>query len=119
MKHNKSYLCEAGYKLFQHVPKLFARESELSGRKCGIMIRDEERSWPFRLFYRGRHTFIGGEWRKFCAVNLLKEGDRILFEIFSNGEKPVLKIYGKFHILCPYLIFIHFSAIYLLLSYKS
>ncbi|KAM3266541.1 putative B3 domain-containing protein REM15 [Capsicum annuum] len=76
-----------------HVPKLFARESELSGRKCGIMIRDEERSWPFRLFYRGRHTFIGGEWRKFCAVNLLKEGDRILFEIFSNGEKPVLKIY--------------------------
>ncbi|PHU08824.1 hypothetical protein BC332_20684 [Capsicum chinense] len=78
-----------------HVPKLFARESELSGRKCGIMIRDEERSWPFSLFYRGRHTFIGGEWRKFCAANLLKEGDRILFEIFSNGEKPVLKIYGN------------------------
>ncbi|KAM3270576.1 putative B3 domain-containing protein REM15 [Capsicum chacoense] len=76
-----------------HVPKLFARESGLSRRKCGIMIRDEESSWPFRLFCRGRRTFIGGEWRKFCAANLLKEGDRILFEIFSNGEKPVLKIY--------------------------
>ncbi|KAM3379346.1 putative B3 domain-containing protein REM15 [Capsicum galapagoense] len=73
-----------------HVPKLFARESELSRRKCGIMIRNEERSWPFRLFYRGRRTFIGGEWRKFCAANLLKEGERILFEIFSNGEKPFL-----------------------------
>ncbi|KAF3621111.1 hypothetical protein FXO38_22170 [Capsicum annuum] len=72
-----------------HVPKLFARESELSGRKCGIMIRDEERSWPFRLFYRGRHTFIGGEWHLRGDASLRPEGKKIYLdtEIVSTQGK--------------------------------
>ncbi|PHT30596.1 hypothetical protein CQW23_29817 [Capsicum baccatum] len=72
-----------------HVPKLFARESGLSRRKCGIMIRDEERSWPFRLFYRGRRTFIGGEWHLRGDASLRPEGKKIYFdtEIVSTQGK--------------------------------
>ncbi|XP_070047905.1 putative B3 domain-containing protein REM15 isoform X10 [Nicotiana tomentosiformis] len=78
-----------------HVPKLFARENGLSNRKCTIAIRDsEQRSLEFRLYSSSAgSTFIGGEWRKFCAANFLKEGDRIMFEIFAKGEKPILKFY--------------------------
>ncbi|XP_019254333.1 PREDICTED: B3 domain-containing protein REM5-like isoform X2 [Nicotiana attenuata] len=78
-------------KCLMHVPKLFACENGLSNRKCTIVIRDEQRSWEFRLYSCGGSTFIGGEWRKFCAANFLKEGDHIMFEIFSKGEKPILK----------------------------
>ncbi|MCD9646726.1 hypothetical protein HAX54_036880 [Datura stramonium] len=80
-------------KSLMHVPKLFARESGLSKRKCMIMIRDEQRSWAFRLHYSAGKTLIGGGWRKFCAANFLTEGDPIMFEIFSKGEKPILKFY--------------------------
>nr|XP_009771718.1 PREDICTED: B3 domain-containing protein REM5-like [Nicotiana sylvestris] len=78
-------------KHLMHVPKLFACENGLSNRKCTIAIRDEQRSWEFRLYSCGGSTFIGGEWHKFCAANFLKEGDQIMFEIFSKGEKPILK----------------------------
>ncbi|XP_059315673.1 B3 domain-containing protein REM14-like [Lycium ferocissimum] len=72
-----------------HVPKLFARENGLSDRKCRITIRDEQRSWAFKLYDSAGSTFIGGGWRKFCAANLLKEGDPVMFEMFSKGEEPV------------------------------
>ncbi|OIS97640.1 putative b3 domain-containing protein rem4 [Nicotiana attenuata] len=80
-----------------HVPKLFARENGLSNTQCTIVIRDyEQRLWEFRLYSSSAgSTFIGGEWRKFCAANFLKEGDCIMFEIFAKGEKPILKFYGK------------------------
>ncbi|XP_070047907.1 B3 domain-containing protein REM5-like [Nicotiana tomentosiformis] len=81
-------------KCLMHVPKLFARENGLSNRKCTIVIRDEQRSWEFRLYSSARSIFIGGEWRKFCAANFLKEGDHVMFEIFSKGEKPTLKFYN-------------------------
>ncbi|XP_060179535.1 B3 domain-containing protein REM10-like isoform X2 [Lycium barbarum] len=80
-------------KFVMHVPKLFARESGLINRRCRIMIRDEQRSWEFKLYYSASGTFIGGGWREFCAANSLKEGDRIMFEIFSKGETPILKFY--------------------------
>uniref|UniRef100_A0A1U7XRW5 B3 domain-containing protein REM14-like n=1 Tax=Nicotiana sylvestris TaxID=4096 RepID=A0A1U7XRW5_NICSY len=88
-----NYLRETGYKLFQHVPKQFARENGLSNRKCTILIRDEQRSWEFSLYSCGRSTFIGGGWHEFCAANLLKEGYRVMFEILAKAEKPILKFY--------------------------
>ncbi|OIS97637.1 PREDICTED: B3 domain-containing protein REM17-like [Nicotiana attenuata] len=76
-----------------HVPKLFACKNGLCNRKCTIVIRDEQRSWEFRLYSCGGSTFIGGGWREFCAANFLKEGDRVMFEIFAKAEKPILKFY--------------------------
>ncbi|XP_059315662.1 putative B3 domain-containing protein REM15 [Lycium ferocissimum] len=76
-----------------HVPKLFARENGLRDRKCRITIRDEQRSWAFKLYDSAGSTFIGGGWNKFCAANFLKEGDPIMFELFPKGEKPVLKFH--------------------------
>ncbi|MCD9646728.1 hypothetical protein HAX54_036882 [Datura stramonium] len=89
----KSYVLS---KRFLQVPNPFARLNGLSNRKCTIMIRDrEQRSWKFSLYSCGRHTCIGGGWREFCVANCLKEGDRVRFEIVSNGEKPILKLRGK------------------------
>ncbi|XP_060179543.1 B3 domain-containing protein REM2-like [Lycium barbarum] len=83
-------------KSFLRVPSPFARLNGLNTRKCTIAIRDEQRSWTFSLYSCSCGTFIGGGWRKFCIANCLKEGDRLMFEIIANGEKPMLKFRGKF-----------------------
>ncbi|XP_019254329.1 PREDICTED: B3 domain-containing protein REM10-like isoform X2 [Nicotiana attenuata] len=80
-------------KCFLHVPSAFARQHGLRDRKCAIMVRDEQRSWTFTLYSCGRFTFIGGGWREFCVANCLKGGDRVMFEIVANGEKPILKFH--------------------------
>lgn len=91
-----SYLHATGYELFQRVPTLFARENGLD-RKCTVTIRDEQqRSWMFKLYINACNISIGGIWHEFCAANFLKEGDRVMFEMFSKGEGLVLKCYGKF-----------------------
>ncbi|XP_060179559.1 B3 domain-containing protein REM10-like isoform X2 [Lycium barbarum] len=76
-----------------HIPKKLARANGLSNRNCTIMIRDEQRSWAFKLYYCAGSTFIGGGWREFCAANFLKEGDHTMLETISKGEKPILKFY--------------------------
>lgn len=91
-----SYLHATGHELFQHVPTLFARENGLD-RKCRVKIRDEQqRSWMFKLYVTAHNIFIGGIWHEFCSANFLKEGDRVMFEMFSKGEGLVLKFHGKF-----------------------
>ncbi|XP_059305792.1 B3 domain-containing protein REM8-like isoform X1 [Lycium ferocissimum] len=75
------------------VPVSFARLHGLRNRKCTIMIRDKQWSWRFSLYDGGVNTYIGGEWRKFCIVNCLKEGDYLVFEILAKGEKPILKFH--------------------------
>ncbi|XP_016577231.1 B3 domain-containing protein REM10 isoform X2 [Capsicum annuum] len=84
----KSYYLSKNFLPF---PNPFARLNGLRNRKCTIMIRDEQGSWMFSLYSSGRHTYIGGRWRDFCAANCLKEGDRLMFEIVSNEKKPILK----------------------------
>nr|XP_016447974.1 PREDICTED: B3 domain-containing protein REM2-like isoform X1 [Nicotiana tabacum] len=81
-------------KRFLRVPCPFAQQHGLRDRKCTIMIRDEQRSWTFTLYSCGRFTYIGGGWREFCVANCLKEGDRVMFGIVANGEKPILKFHG-------------------------
>ncbi|KAF3625295.1 putative B3 domain-containing protein REM14-like isoform X1 [Capsicum annuum] len=83
----KSFLC---------VPRPFAQLNGLRNRRCTIMINDKQRSWTFSLYSLGNITYIGGGWRNFCVANCLKEGDRLMFEIVINGEKPMLKFRGKF-----------------------
>nr|XP_016469446.1 PREDICTED: putative B3 domain-containing protein REM15 isoform X6 [Nicotiana tabacum] len=80
-------------KHFLRVPSPFARQHGLRDRKCTIMIRDEQRSWTFTLYSCGTVTYIGGGWRDFCIANCLKEGDRVMFGIVANGEKPILKFH--------------------------
>nr|XP_033511402.1 B3 domain-containing protein REM14-like isoform X2 [Nicotiana tomentosiformis] len=80
-------------KRFLRVPCPFAQQHGLRDRKCTIMIRDEQRSWTFTLYSCGRFTYIGGGWREFCVANCLKEGDRVMFGIVANGEKPILKFH--------------------------
>ncbi|KAK6781594.1 hypothetical protein RDI58_019390 [Solanum bulbocastanum] len=75
------------------VPVSFARLNGLKNRTCTITIRDKCRSWTFKLYARGVHTYIVGGWHKFCIVNCLKEGDYLMFEILDNGEKPILKFH--------------------------
>ncbi|XP_059305924.1 B3 domain-containing protein REM10-like isoform X2 [Lycium ferocissimum] len=96
-------------KYFMQLPSPFARLNGLRNRKCAIMIRDEQRSWTFRLYSSGRHTCIAGGWRDFCIANGLKEGDRVMFGVVANGEKPTLKFHGKYLIQALPLNFIQFS----------
>ncbi|XP_059305916.1 B3 domain-containing protein REM17-like isoform X1 [Lycium ferocissimum] len=96
-------------KCFLQLPSPFARLNGLRNRKCAIMIRDEQRSWTFRLYSSGRHTCIAGGWRDFCIANGLKEGDRVMFGVVANGEKPTLKFHGKYLIQALPLNFIQFS----------
>ncbi|XP_059305873.1 B3 domain-containing protein REM10-like [Lycium ferocissimum] len=78
------------------IPKQFAQENRLNNRKCMIIMRDEQRSWTFSVYTNGKNTYIGSGWREFCITNCLKEGDRLMVEIVSNGETPIFRIHGKF-----------------------
>ncbi|XP_060179530.1 B3 domain-containing protein REM17-like isoform X2 [Lycium barbarum] len=75
------------------IPKQFAQENRLNDRKCMIIMRDEERSLTFSLYTNGKNTYIGSGWREFCITNCLKEGDRLMVEIVSNGETPIFRVH--------------------------
>ncbi|KAK4374089.1 hypothetical protein RND71_004766 [Anisodus tanguticus] len=80
----------------QWLPKHFAFANGLiNNKKCGLIIIDErQRSWNLVLNSRKTQVYIGDGWRKFIADNCLKEGDRINFEVVTNGETPI----WKFHV---------------------
>nr|XP_009792889.1 PREDICTED: B3 domain-containing protein REM7-like [Nicotiana sylvestris] len=83
-------------KHFVAVPRQFALKNRLNNRKCMIIIRNERRSWTFSLYTSSNNTYFGRGWREFCIEKCLKEGDRVMFEIISNGETPVFVFQGKF-----------------------
>ncbi|XP_049350131.1 putative B3 domain-containing protein REM15 [Solanum verrucosum] len=79
------------------LPRGFARANGLINKKCGLVIRDErQRSWNLRIDTYGYGVYIAKGWRKFRVENDLKEGDGMMFEVVTNGEKPIWKFYGKF-----------------------
>ncbi|MCD7446389.1 hypothetical protein HAX54_005997 [Datura stramonium] len=75
------------------IPKQFAQENRLYGRKCMITMRDEQRSWTLSVYTNGKNTYIGSGWHEFCTTNCLKEGDRLIFEIVSDGETPIFRFH--------------------------
>ncbi|XP_059305710.1 B3 domain-containing protein REM10-like isoform X2 [Lycium ferocissimum] len=80
---SKSFLC---------LPKPFVFANGLTNIKCGLVIRDErQRSWNLRIISSKSQVLIGDGWRKFIADNHLKEGDRIKFEVVTDGETPIWK----------------------------
>ncbi|XP_060179525.1 B3 domain-containing protein REM17-like isoform X3 [Lycium barbarum] len=83
---SKGFLC---------LPKHFVFANGLTDKKCALIIRDErQRSWNLRIISSKTQVCIGDGWRKFVADNCLKEGDRIKFEVVTNGEAPI----WKFHV---------------------
>ncbi|XP_009767536.1 B3 domain-containing protein REM10 [Nicotiana tabacum] len=81
----KGYLC---------IPTRFAAENGLTNKNCGLIIRDErQRSWNLRLYTSCSRVYIGGSWGDFRVANDLKVGDHIMFEIVTNGEKPIWKFH--------------------------
>ncbi|XP_070019452.1 putative B3 domain-containing protein REM15, partial [Nicotiana sylvestris] len=82
-------------KYFLRIPRQFALDNRLNNRKCTIIMRDELRSWTCSLHTNG-NTYIGRGWHEFCTDKCLKEGDRVMFEIVSNGETPIFKFHGNF-----------------------
>ncbi|XP_019254323.1 PREDICTED: putative B3 domain-containing protein REM4 isoform X1 [Nicotiana attenuata] len=86
----KGYLC---------IPTRFAAENGLTNKNCGLIIRDEtQRSWNLRLYTSCSRVYIGGRWGEFRVANDLEVGDRIMFEIVTNGEKPIWKFHGKYSV---------------------
>ncbi|KAF3633213.1 hypothetical protein FXO37_27157 [Capsicum annuum] len=83
-------------KHFVCIPKQFAQENRLYDRKWEIIVRDEQRSWTFNVYTCNKITYFGRGWHEFCLTNCLKEGDRLMFEIVSNGELPIFRFHGKF-----------------------
>ncbi|PHT95812.1 hypothetical protein T459_03694 [Capsicum annuum] len=82
-------------KHFVCIPKQFAQENRLYDRKWEIIVRDEQRSWTFNVYTCNKITYFGRGWHEFCLTNCLKEGDRLMFEIVSNGELPIFRFHGK------------------------
>ncbi|KAM3270690.1 B3 domain-containing protein REM17-like [Capsicum chacoense] len=80
-------------KHFVCIPKQFAQENRLYNRKWEIIVRDEQRSWTFNVYTCNKITYFGRGWHEFCLTNCLKEGDRLLFEIVSNGELPIFRFH--------------------------
>ncbi|XP_060181889.1 B3 domain-containing protein REM5-like [Lycium barbarum] len=101
--HNKSFghsrfeytiteYCLSSYRLF--LPQQFTYANGLTNKKCGLIIRDEsQRSWNLKLVCWETRAYIGGGWLKFIADNCLKEGDRIMFEVVTDGETPIWRRY--------------------------
>ncbi|KAK4374088.1 hypothetical protein RND71_004765 [Anisodus tanguticus] len=74
------------------LPKQFASTNGLINKMCDLIIRDErQRSWNLKLRYWEPGVYIKDGWRKFIADNCLKKGDRIMFEVVTNGETPIWK----------------------------
>ncbi|OIT38373.1 PREDICTED: B3 domain-containing protein REM10-like [Nicotiana attenuata] len=72
------------------IPRQFAHANGLINKKCDLIIRDErQRSWSLRLRSFGTGVCIKGGWHEFRDTNCLKEGDQIVFEVVTNGEKPI------------------------------
>ncbi|PHT29845.1 hypothetical protein CQW23_30563 [Capsicum baccatum] len=80
-------------KYFLCIPKRFAQENRLIDRKCNIIMSDKQRSWTFSVYTSGEITYFGRGWHEFCITNCLKEGDRLMFEMISNGETPRLRFH--------------------------
>ncbi|KAM3266662.1 B3 domain-containing protein REM17-like [Capsicum annuum] len=80
-------------KHFVCIPKQFAQENRLYDRKWEIIVRDEQRSWTFNVYTCNKITYFGRGWHEFCLTNCLKEGDRLMFEIVSNGELPIFRFH--------------------------
>ncbi|XP_009766332.1 B3 domain-containing protein REM8-like isoform X1 [Nicotiana tabacum] len=79
-----------------YIPKQFALANGLTNKKCDLIIRDElQRSWNVRLCSFGNSVFIRGGWHEFRNAKCLKEGDCIMFELVTNGNRPILKFNGK------------------------
>lgn len=78
------------------LPKQFTLRNGLMSKKCDLIIRDEwQRSWNLILRPFGTSVCIRGGWDRFRDTYCLKEGDRIMFEVVTDGEKPVWKFHGK------------------------
>ncbi|XP_049378557.1 B3 domain-containing protein REM14-like isoform X3 [Solanum stenotomum] len=89
----KPYCLTYGYLC---LPKQFALRNGLIRKKCDVIITDErQRSWNLILRPFGTSVCIRGGWDKFREAYCLKEGDRIMFEVVTDGEKPLWKFHGK------------------------
>lgn len=90
-------ICANCYKPFQRLPKRFAMANGLFNKKRDLIIRDErQRLWNLRLAPYGSSVHVLGGWFRFCTANSLQEGDYMMFEVVSNGEKPIWKFHCKF-----------------------
>ncbi|KAG5589107.1 hypothetical protein H5410_039621 [Solanum commersonii] len=77
---------------FMYLPQQFAIANGLTNKKCELIVRDQrQKSWNIKLSSNRNRAFIGDGWRKFAVEKYLKEGDRIMFEIVTNGETPIWK----------------------------
>ncbi|KAK6781588.1 hypothetical protein RDI58_019384 [Solanum bulbocastanum] len=89
----KPYCLTYGYLC---LPKQFALRNGLIRKKYDVIITDErQRSWNLILRPYGTSVCIRGGWDKFREAYCLKEGDRIMFEVVTDGEKPIWKFHGK------------------------
>ncbi|CAN4075776.1 unnamed protein product [Withania somnifera] len=78
------------------LPRKFALRNDLISKKCDLIIRDEcQRSWNLILRPFGSSVCIRGGWGEFRDAYCFKEGDRIMFEVVTDGEKPIWKFHGK------------------------
>lgn len=106
------------HKSFQLIPKEFASANGLFNiKKRDLLVRDErQRSWNVILrSYNNNFVYLKDGWNKIRDANCLKEGDRIMFEVVTNGNKPIWKFYGKFsHLTNLYLFFQTILYTYLL-----
>uniref|UniRef100_M1B269 DNA binding protein n=2 Tax=Solanum tuberosum TaxID=4113 RepID=M1B269_SOLTU len=86
----REYCIRRGY---LYLPRRFAIANGLINKKCDLIIRDErQRLWNFKLSSSITQTYIiGCGWTKFFADNCLRKGDRIMFEVVTNGETPIWK----------------------------
>ncbi|XP_060179517.1 B3 domain-containing protein REM17-like isoform X4 [Lycium barbarum] len=88
----RPYCLKYGY-LF--LPRQFALANGLISKKCDLIIRDEwQRSWNLILRPFGTGVCIRGGWHKFRDTYCLKEGDHIMFEVVTDGQKPIWKFHG-------------------------
>ncbi|WCJ28139.1 Transcriptional factor B3 family protein [Euphorbia peplus] len=77
------------------IPRKFAREHDLYGRCCSMILKDENGScWPAKLLYKSSNSksYIAGGWTAFHDSHKLKAGDLLVLELTRNGNIPVVKM---------------------------
>ncbi|XP_059305849.1 B3 domain-containing protein REM10-like [Lycium ferocissimum] len=77
------------------LPRHFVLANSLAKKKCDLIIRDErQKSWDLRLTTHGSdRVVIEAGWHEFSVANGFKEGDGIMFEVVTDGDKPIWKFH--------------------------
>ncbi|XVE94807.1 hypothetical protein REPUB_Repub02eG0041400 [Reevesia pubescens] len=89
-----------GRRFYMSIPSAWVAK-HLSKENADVILRINKRTWRTRFYYYRIRDCGGlsGGWRNFANDNNLEEHDVCVFELATNGRKPIILDVKIFHVL--------------------